>query len=78
MFCYFIRRKLTEYDEGILLLKARQKVDRHLIRCAECMGALYTLRKTRQVVAELKNEPGPPEDYWRQVWQKLRARLFPH
>jgi anti-sigma factor RsiW len=78
MFCYFIRRKLTEYDEGGLPLKAKTKVDRHLTRCAKCMGALYTLRKTRQVVAELNREPGPSDEYWHQVWQKLRARLFPH
>jgi len=76
--CYFIRRKLTEYDEGTLPLKAKQKVDRHLSRCADCMGTLYTLRKTQQVVVELKNEPGPREDYWHQVWLKLRTRLFSH
>ncbi|MDI6782749.1 MAG: zf-HC2 domain-containing protein [bacterium] len=76
--CYFIRRKLTEYDEGTLTANAKRKVDRHLSRCAECMGSLYTLRKTQQVVAELNNEPGPRDDYWHQVWQKLRARLFQH
>ena len=78
MFCYFIRRRLTEYDEGSLSPTAKTKIDRHLMRCAKCMGALYTLRKTQQVVAELNRKPGPPEEYWHQVWQKLRARLFPH
>ncbi|MFB3896504.1 MAG: anti-sigma factor [bacterium] len=77
MFCFLIRRRLTEYDEGSLSPATKTKIDRHLTRCAKCMGALYTLRKTRTVVAELNREPGPPEEYWHQVWEKLRARLFP-
>lgn len=76
--CYFIHKKLTEYDEGTLPVKAKAKIDHHLSRCAQCMGVLYTLRKTEQVVAELKNEPGPPEAYWHQVWLKIRTRLFQH
>ncbi|MCX7919027.1 MAG: zf-HC2 domain-containing protein [bacterium] len=76
MFCYFIRKKLAEYDEGALAPKSKHKVDQHLSQCADCMGELYTLRKTRQIVAELNNEPCPPESYWHQVWQRLRARLF--
>lgn len=75
--CYFIRRKLSEYDEGTLSPKAKGKVDAHLRHCARCMGELYTLRKTEQLVVELKNGPEPPEQYWHQVWQKIKARLFP-
>ena len=76
--CYFIRRKLSEYDEGALSAKAKEKVDAHLRHCARCMGELYTLRKTEQLVVELKNnEPERPEQYWHQVWLKIKTRLFP-
>lgn len=67
-----VRRKLADYEVGLLPAREAYAVARHLERCPDCQAELAALRATADL---LRAEPptDPPVD----LWPAIRSRLTP-
>ncbi|NPV48377.1 MAG: hypothetical protein HPY69_15675 [Armatimonadetes bacterium] len=67
------RRKLADYEVGLLSAAETESVARHLERCAGCRQELAALRRT-QTLLTAAPQSDPPED----LWPAIRVALASH
>lgn len=65
-----VRRKLADYEVGLLSAAEMERVTSHLDRCAACREELAALRQTRELLT-----PSPPSDPPRDLWPTIRAQI---
>jgi anti-sigma factor RsiW len=71
--CWLIRRQLSAYQDGELSTGARDRVERHVGRCAACQRELAGLGRLRAVLA--LDPVDPPEAVWAAFWPQVRTRI---
>lgn len=70
MLCNKVRKRLSEYFDGVLDPETTAEISRHLKECAGCRGELDGLRVLREELQSM--ERIPPPDY---MYNLVRARL---
>lgn len=56
-----VRAQLSEYLDGSLSDPDRDRMDRHLDGCLDCLACLKTLRQTVKMLGELPARSAPPD-----------------
>lgn len=72
--CKFVRDRFLPYEEGLLLNRERELVQRHLAACPGCRSMLGDLRAVQATLRALP-DVAPGEAYWSGFALKLRRRL---
>ena len=71
MECNKVKAKLYLYSSGNLGRRFRNKIDRHLLICPECMKEFKAIEATIESVGKLPHEE-PPSGMWDGVLLKIR------
>lgn len=72
MNCFEIEEHLLDYVDNELSASMQQVVAEHLQTCLACRKEVENYRKTAMLL-QLRAVPEPPEKYWDQSWEKIRA-----
>jgi hypothetical protein len=72
MNCLEIEEYLLDYVDNELNGSMQQVVAEHLQTCLSCRKEVESYRKTA-VLLQLRAVPEPPEAYWNETWEKIRA-----
>jgi len=72
MNCFEIEEHLLDYVDNELSGSMQQVVAEHLQTCLACRKEVENYRKTAMLL-QLRAVPEPPEKYWDQSWEKIRA-----
>ena len=59
MFCRRVRVRVSAFMDGELSVRRRQKVKRHLERCADCREYLGTMGEVTEILREALERPAP-------------------
>ena len=59
--CAAIVRLITDYEEGSLSPAERKSFEEHVAICPPCRAYLTQMRRTIQLVGELREDDVPPE-----------------
>jgi len=72
MNCFEIEEHLLDYVDNELSGSMQQVMAEHLQTCHACRKEVENYRKTAMLL-QLRAVPEPPEKYWEQSWEKIRA-----
>lgn len=72
MNCFEIEEHLLDYVDNELSGSMQQVVAEHLQTCLACRKEIENYRKTAMLL-QLRAVPEPPENYWDESWEKIRA-----
>lgn len=72
--CKFVRDRFLQYEEGLLLNRERELVQRHLAACPVCKSMIDDMRAVQATLNALP-DVAPGEAYWTGFASKLRRRL---
>lgn len=72
MNCFEIEEHLLDYVDNELSSSMQQVVAEHLQTCLACRKEIENYRKTAMLL-QLRAVPEPPENYWDESWEKIRA-----
>jgi anti-sigma factor RsiW len=72
MNCFEIEEHLLDYVDNELSGSMQQVVAEHLQMCLVCRKEVENYRKTAMLL-QLRAVPEPPEKYWNESWEKIRA-----
>src|SRR5262245_993766 len=72
-YCWFIRRRLSAYQDGELSAGRRDRVDAHLRGCDGCRRELASLSRFRAAVT--LGPVDPSDAVWAAFWPQVRARI---
>jgi anti-sigma factor RsiW len=72
MSCLEIEEHLLDYVDNELSGSMQQVVAEHLQMCLSCRKEVENYRKTAMLL-QLRAVPEPPEKYWDESWEKIRA-----
>jgi len=72
--CRCYRRLLVDYADGTIDPQRRQRVERHLGRCAECQAGLAALRDLPAVL-QTSTVPDPGEEFWARQQQSIQRAI---
>jgi len=64
--------------EGELPQELADRLDRHLLRCAQCAGELRSLEQTRSLLRKALDPAEPSPAYRERALARLTDRLAPH
>jgi anti-sigma factor RsiW len=72
--CRFYRSLLVDYADGGLDPRRRQRVEKHLARCAGCTADVAALQQIPALL-QTSTVPDPGEEFWGRQQQSIRRAV---